>query len=72
MPIRVCPSRRFDAHDNPYAASVLGDPGVALWGTLGLRWQPARRWRVDGAFSEDLAVGSAPDITFLLSIARDF
>jgi hypothetical protein len=63
---------QLDAHDNPYRSAVLGDPGAVLWGTLGLRWQPTRRWRVEGAFSEDLAVGSAPDITFLLNLAREF
>ena len=63
---------QLDAHANPYTAPALDDPAVALWGTLGVRWLPTRRWRLEGAFSEDLAVDSAPDITFILSVSRDF
>jgi len=53
--------------DGPLA--VNGDP---IWGTLGLRWAPGGRWTLEAAFSEDLAVGAAPDITFLAGVARAF
>lgn len=69
---------QLDAQANPYTEDPLATAGTPLWGTLGLRWLPVLRssepgaWVIEGSFSEDLVVGSAPDITFLLSVSRSF
>jgi hypothetical protein len=63
---------QLDAHGSVHDRAPLDSGGAPLWGTLGLRWQPAPGWRLEGAFSEDLAVGTAPDVTFLLRLQRDF
>ncbi|MFT7286932.1 MAG: hypothetical protein ACI87W_001041 [Halieaceae bacterium] len=61
---------QLDAHDVVYEQAPLNNSGAPVWGTLGLRWQPAERWFVEAQFSEDLAVGTAPDITFRLALSR--
>jgi hypothetical protein len=63
---------QLDTHDVVYDAAVLGANGAAVWGTLGLRWQPRNRWIMDAQFVEDLAVGSAPDISFRFALSRRF
>ncbi|MFT4769871.1 MAG: hypothetical protein ACI8RN_003025, partial [Glaciecola sp.] len=63
---------QVDAHDVVYDASPLAANGPAIWGTLGLRWQPRDRWLIDAQFVEDLAVGSAPDISFRFALSRSF
>ncbi|EAQ99140.2 DUF3187 family protein [Congregibacter litoralis] len=63
---------QIDTHDVIYEAAVLRENGSPVWGTLGLRWQPATRWLIDAQFVEDLAVGSAPDVTFRFSLSRGF
>ncbi|WOJ95232.1 DUF3187 family protein [Congregibacter variabilis] len=63
---------QLDAHDAVYQAKVLSANGVAVWGTLGLRWTPVNRWIIDAQFLEDLAVGTAPDISFRLALSRSF
>ena len=63
---------QLDAHESPYADSPLDANGAPLWATLGLRWAPGEDWAVDLHFAEDIAVGSAPDITFFLSLSRRF
>lgn len=63
---------QVDVHDVVYDAKVLAANGVAVWGTLGLRWQPADRWMIDAQFVEDLAVGTAPDISFRFALSRSF
>ncbi|MFO1465098.1 MAG: DUF3187 family protein [Steroidobacteraceae bacterium] len=45
--------------------------GPAAIGSLGLSHRLARRWVVQLGFSEDIAVNTAPDVTFLLSLRRD-
>lgn len=61
---------QLEARDNAYEAGPLGASDVAVWGGLGLRWQPEGAWTLEAQFSEDLKVGSAPDISFRLSVAR--
>ncbi len=63
---------QIDTHDVIYDAAVLRENGPPVWGTLGLRWQPAQRWLIDAQFVEDLAVGSAPDVSFRFSLAHGF
>ncbi len=63
---------QIDAHDVIYASDVLAENGTPVWGTLGLRWRPAERWSFEAQFIEDLAVGSAPDVTFRFSLAHAF
>ena len=63
---------QLDGHEAVYRGEPLAANGAPVWGTLGLRWAPAPRWRLDALFSEDLAVGAAPDITFLLGVSRQF
>jgi hypothetical protein len=36
--------------------------------TMGALHQPWRRWRLEPGFAEDVAVNTAPDITFFLGI----
>ncbi len=62
---------QIDAQASPFDG-LLNEGGNPVWGALGLRFSPGEAWRFDFQFSEDLAVGSAPDITFLLSASRRF
>ncbi|MEM1188111.1 MAG: DUF3187 family protein [Pseudomonadota bacterium] len=62
---------QIDAQASPFDG-VLNESGDPIWGALGVRYSPGDAWRFDFQFSEDLAVGSAPDITFLLSASRRF
>jgi hypothetical protein len=69
---------QLDAQAEIFAGDPLATAGAPVWGTLGARWTPAGRgdnpgkWAFEAHFSEDLAVGAAPDITFLLSASRRF
>lgn len=63
---------QLEGHDVVYARQALTANGAPVWGTLGLRWRPDKRWLVDAQFMEDLAVGSAPDVTFRLGFSRSF
>ncbi len=59
---------QIDAHRAPLDSAVdaLGETAVMLTG--GLRWQPAGNWSVDFSLVEDIAVETAPDVTFQTSI----
>ncbi len=61
---------QLDIHEEIYQREPLAENGTPLWGTLGFRWQPAQGWAIDAHFSEDLSVGTAPDVTFLLGVRR--
>ena len=63
---------QVDAQAVLFVSDPLDRNGTPIWGTLGLRWNPGSRWLIDASFSEDLAVGTAPDITFLLGVSRRF
>ena len=63
---------QLEAQENPYTSGVLATLGTPVWGTLGLRWQPAQGWQLEGQFSEDLNVGTAPDVTFRLALTRSW
>ncbi|MEE4277701.1 MAG: DUF3187 family protein [Halieaceae bacterium] len=69
---RLALTGQLDAHASPYTDSILADSGSPLWGTLGLRWAPLAGWLLEAQFSEDLVVGSAPDISFLFNLRRRF
>lgn len=63
---------QLDAHGAVYDSAPLDTNGSPVWGSLGLRWSLGNAWSLDAEFSEDLAVGAAPDITFMLGVARSF
>jgi len=63
---------QLDAHSVVYGESPLDSSGTPLWGSLGLRWSVTDAWSVDAGFSEDLAVGTAPDVTFMAGVTRRF
>lgn len=46
--------------------TAMGDPAVTLAG--GVRWRFARGWSVDLSLVEDIAVETAPDVTFQASL----
>ena len=47
------------------ALDALSEPAGML--SMAVRWRPTAHWMIDAGFSEDVAVESAPDITFLLN-----
>ena len=63
---------QLDVHEPIYATAPLAEDGMPVWGTLGLRWAAGRSWIVEAQFNEDLNVGTAPDITFILGVSRGF
>lgn len=63
---------QVDGHGVVYDADVLSENGPPIWGTLGVRWRPANQWLLDAQFIEDLAVGSAPDVSFRFAVSRAF
>lgn len=63
---------QLDAHGVVYDSRPLDGRGAPVWGTLGLRWSPGDAWTLDAGFSEDLAVGAAPDVTFMIGLSRGF
>lgn len=63
---------QLDVHGTMYSGGALSDSGTPVWGTLGLRWEPAKRWLLEAHFGEDLQVGAAPDITFLMGLKHRF
>lgn len=58
---------QYDAHSALLdgALEALSEPAGML--SMAVRWRPTSRWMIDAGFSEDVVVGSAPDITFLLN-----
>ena len=58
---------QYDAHSALLdgALEALSEPAGML--SMAVRWRPTLRWMIDAGFSEDVVVGSAPDITFLLN-----
>ena len=54
-----------------YRDAALAAEGAPLFGALGLRWTPGA-WQLEALFTEDLKVGSAPDVSFQLGIRRGF
>ena len=61
---------QLESREGAYEDGALSAHDMALWGSLGLRWQPGADWIVEAQFSEDLRVESAPDITFRLALGR--
>ena len=53
-----------------YRSAPLDDAGAPVFGALGARWEAAQDWQIEALFSEDLNVGSAPDISFQLGISH--
>lgn len=69
---RIALLAQLEGQGRVYDSAPLPRNEPSVWGALGLRWQPATDWRIDALFTEDLQVGSAPDITFQLGIAHAF
>jgi hypothetical protein len=63
---------QLEGQGEVYTQAPLDAGGAPVWGGLGLRWQASRRWQLEALFIEDLAVGSAPDITFRAGLRRAF
>ncbi len=61
---------QLESQQRPFGSGPLGEIGTPVWGTLGIRWIPADAWLIEGQFSEDLNVASAPDITFRVALSR--
>lgn len=63
---------QLDGHTPLYHSPLtpLGDPALEL--RAGAAVEPGRGYRLEAGFSEDLAVGAAPDITFHLGLTREW
>jgi len=61
---------QLDGHTPLYRSPLvpLGSPALEL--RLGAAWHPGGGYRLAAGFSEDPAVGTAPDITFHLRLSR--
>ncbi len=59
---------QLDAHRAPLESGLdaLGETAIMLTG--GVRWRPAPGWVLDFALVEDVAVETAPDVTFQTSL----
>ena len=64
--LRAQLDRHGPLYDSPL--TPLGSPAWEL--RLAAAWTPGPDYRVTAGFSEDIAVGTAPDITFHLGVAR--
>ena len=53
-----------EAQGAVYQQQPLAANNAPVWGSLGLRWRINEHWLVDGSFTEDLAVGASPDVSF--------
>lgn len=67
---RVALIAQLEVQEQPYGAGPLEDVGTPVLGTLGMRWRPINGWDLEMQFSEDLNVGSAPDVTFRFAVSR--
>lgn len=63
---------QLELQENPFDSGILEAIGTPVLGTLGLRWLPAPGWQLEGQFSEDLNVGTAPDVTFRFALGRSW
>ena len=63
---------QVDTQERVYRAAPLASSGTPVWGVLGLRWAPRAAWLLEADISEDLQVGSAPDVTFMLGVTHLF
>lgn len=63
---------QLDGHTALYDSPLvpLGQDTLQL--RLGGDWQPWPKYRIEAGFSEDVAVGTAPDITFHLGLSRTY
>lgn len=63
---------QLDGHTRIYDSPLdpLGRAGIEL--RLGAAWEPGRGYRAEAGLSEDLAAGTAPDITFHLRLSRSY
>jgi len=63
---------QLDSHGAMYDSepTPIGRPALQL--RLGAKWHAAQGFRAIAGFSEDLAVGTGPDITFHLRLSQDF
>lgn len=59
---------QLEAQSAVYEQQPLAASDAPVWGTLGLRWRVNEHWLVDGSFTEDLAVGASPDVSFQLGL----
>jgi hypothetical protein len=59
---------QLDAHGAPLDSGLTGVGDEAVLLAVGARWRLAGRWALDFQFVEDIAVETAPDITFQASI----
>lgn len=61
---------QMDGHSAMYRSPLTPLGRDALELRLGATWEPRASLRAKAGFSEDLAVGAAPDITFHLNLSR--
>jgi len=61
---------QLEGQGEVYRSAALDRDDAPVLGALALRWTGPSGWVVDAAFSEDLKVGSAPDISFQLGLRR--
>jgi hypothetical protein len=59
---------QYDGHRGLLTNSVSALTAPASLLSLGARWRASPHWSVTGSFSEDIAVGRAPDVTFQLGL----
>jgi hypothetical protein len=67
---RLAFTAQVDVQEKVYRQAPLDASGAPVWGTVGLRWRLAPAWMADVHIGEDLAVGSAPDVTFMFAVSR--
>lgn len=63
---------QLDGHTALYNSPLVPLGGAALQLRLGSEWRPWANYRIEAGFSEDLAVGTAPDIVFHLGLSRTY
>jgi hypothetical protein len=61
---------QLDGHTAMYHSPLKPLGGAAMELRLAAAWHPGRGYRLEAGFSEDLAVGVSPDITFHLRLSR--
>ena len=59
---------QLDGHAAPVDSELPGLGDDAVLATVGLRWRLASRWSLELAVAEDIAVETAPDVTFQASL----
>ncbi|MEF8793921.1 DUF3187 family protein [Thiohalorhabdus sp.] len=63
---------QLDGHTPMYDSSLDPLGGATIQLGLGAAWEPGAGYRAEAGFSEDLAVGTAPDITLHLRLSRSY